>query len=419
MAKDVNKVPIGTNVLEAAKQRIGWAFDTFSKLYLSGPSGKDSSVMMHLVCQEARRRGQKVGALFIDFEAQYQMTIDHVREMFMLYADVIEPHWVALPIRLRNAVSMEQPYWVCWDPECPEAWVRKKPIEACADSSKYPFYFGPKPLVKNEVREAMEFEEFIEEFGLWYGGGQPTACFVGIRCNESLNRWRAIVRKRRSRLENKAWTAWKGESLFNVYPIYDWRTEDIWTFYGRTGLAHNRVYDAMYKAGLSIHQARICQPYGDDQRKGLHLYHVLEPETWSRVVARVSGANSGALYATKRGNILGNGKVTLPDGHTWESFTKFLLASLPKFEREHYENKIAVFLRWWELKGVRPIPDEPDLELAKVWGQKGGPSWYRICKVILKNDRMCRGLSFSQHRSGTYARYAKLIKKRREQWKLI
>ena len=52
----------------------------------------------------------------------------------------------------------------------------------------------------------------------------------------------------------------------------------------------------MHKAGLTIHQQRICQPYGDDQRRGLWLFHLIEPITWAKVVARVNGANSGALY---------------------------------------------------------------------------------------------------------------------------
>lgn len=410
---------LGIDVLTAARERVAWVFDSFPRIYMSGPSGKDSGAMMHLVCQEARKRGRKVGVLYVDLEAQYELTIANIREMFALYADVIDPHWVAIPLRLRNAVSMEQPYWVCWDPECPESWVRKPPPEAITDTSRYPFHVAPQPSVPGEARVAMEFEEFIEAFGHWYAEGEACACLVGIRSDESLNRWRAVTRKRKSRLEGKPWTAWKGSSLFNVYPIYDWKTEDIWTYYGKERLPYNHLYDMMWKAGLSIHQQRICQPYGDDQRRGLAMYHVVEPETWARVVARVSGANSGALYAGKRGNILGNGKVTLPEGHTWKSFAKFLLSSLPAGEREHYENKIAVFLRWYEVRGVPVVPDDTDPELAEKFPRHKGPSWMRICKCILKNDRMCRSLSFSQHVSGTYERYAKLMKKRRQQWGLI
>lgn len=393
---------LDTDVLEEARKRISWAFDSFARLYLSGPSGKDSSVMMHLVCEEARRRGRKVGVLYLDLEAQYQLTIDHVREMFALYADCIEPFWVALPLNLRNAVSQLQPQWTSWDPVCEPMWVRPREPESISDPAAFPFY-----------RHAMEFEEFVEEFGAWYSRGESTGCFVGIRANESLNRWRTIAKRRRSRIEGKPYTAWKGGDLVNVYPIYDWRTEDIWTYVGRERVPYNRIYDGMHKAGLSIHQARICQPYGDDQRRGLNLYHVLEPLTWTRVVARVAGANQGALYAGKRGNILGNGNVDLPEGHTWESFVEFLLTSMPEREAEHYRNKIATFIWWWREKRGIGIVDSAD---PKIEAKRKAPTWRRVAKVILRNDYLCKGLSFTQTKSSNYQAYKALMRKRRERW---
>lgn len=417
MAGDPLKRPLDINVLEAAQQRISWVFDSFPRIYLSGPSGKDSGVAMHLVCQEARRRGRKVGVLYVDLEAQYRCTIDWVHEMFAMYADTIEPHWVALPLHLRNAVSMLQPYWVCWDPEARDKWVRQPDPISITDPDRYPFYELPH-YRSDGSRWAQEFEEFVEHFGHWYGEGEATACFVAIRTDESLNRWRAIVRARKSRLDGLPWTSWKGGSLFNAYPIYDWRTEDVWTYYGKTGLAHNPLYDWMYKAGLSIHQQRICQPYGDDQRRGLAMWHVIEPETWERVVARVSGANYGAVYAGKRGNILGNGKVTLPPSHpTWESYVRFLLDTLPDYEREHYENKIAVFRQWWREKRGMEMVDEAPYE---VEAKKKAPTWRRVAKTILLNDRMCRRLSFSQQRSSetAFERYRKVMRKRRATWGL-
>lgn len=408
---------IGLSVLEAAQQRIAWVFDTFPRIYLSGPSGKDSGVLMHLVCQEARRRGRRVAVLYIDLEGQYTLTIEHVARMMADYADVIEPHWVALPLHLRNAVSMAQPYWICWDPEAREQWIRQPPPQAITDPAYYPFYEPPRTL-RDGTRTAMEFEEFVEQFGTWYADGQPTACFVGIRADESLNRWRSIAKRRKSQLDGLPWTSWKGGTVFNVYPIYDWRTEDIWTYHGRTGLPHNKLYDLMYQAGLSIHQQRICQPYGDDQRRGLAMWHVIEPEAWSRVVARVAGARYGALYAGQRGNVLGIGKVTLPATHpTWESYVQFLLASLPASEREHYENKIAVFRRWWrEKRGMEMIDEAP----YEVEAKRQAPTWRRVAKTILLNDRMCRRLSFSQQRSSdsTYERYRQLMRKRRQAWGL-
>lgn len=134
VTKDWRK-PLGVDVLTAARARIADVFEQFPRVYLSGPSGKDSGVMMHLVCEEARRRGRRVGVLYLDLEAQYRHTIEHVREMFDLYADVIDPFWVALPLHLRNAVSQHQPFWTSWDPRCREAWVRELipcPSRTCA-----------------------------------------------------------------------------------------------------------------------------------------------------------------------------------------------------------------------------------------------------------------------------------------------
>ena len=250
------KKPIGIDVLQAARERIRYTFDHFEAIYVSFSAGKDSSVMMHLVMDEARRRGRRVGILLIDLEAQYQLTIKHAEEMMQMYADCIDPYWVCLPIKLRNAVSNYQPVWCAWDPDKKADWVRSPPKGAITDPDFFDFF-----------EDRMEFEEFIDEFGHWYGDGEATACFVGIRTTESLNRWRALTGDHH-RFGDRKWTTWKGRALYNAYPIYDWRTEDIWTFYGKTGLPHNRVYDLMHRAGVPLHHQRICQPYGDDQRRG-------------------------------------------------------------------------------------------------------------------------------------------------------
>jgi len=395
---------LGINVLAAARQRIAWAFDTFPRIYCSFSGGKDSTVMTHLVMAEAIQRGRKVGLMYIDFEAQYRHTISHIQEMYDLYTDYIEPYWVALPIHLRNAVSMYEHHWICWDREREEDWVRQPSPTSITDSSRFPFY-----------HHAMEFEEFVPAFGHWYarqgdnGKEQLTACFVAIRTAESLNRWRTIA-GHGTKWEERNWTNYIGQTLWNVYPIYDWSTKDVWAYHGKTGKPYNHIYDLMHKAGLTLHQQRLCQPYGDDQRKGLWLFHILEPETWGKIVARVNGANSGARYAQESGNILGNLKISKPEGHTWESFALMLLESLPPKLRNHYENKIAVFIHWWHERGIEMEDDGPIT--------KGEANWKRICKTLLRNDYWCRGIGFSMTSSepSAWRRYQKIMTKRRAQW---
>jgi len=397
----VSKRGIGIDVLLASQRRISWVFDNFPRIYVSFSGGKDSTVMLHLVMAEAVKRGRKIGVLFVDLEGQYKLTIDHVSECYRLYASHIDPHWVCLPIILRNAVSQFEPRWCCWEPGRETDWIRPKPKEA--RPTEYPFF-----------RERMEFEEFVPAFGRWFGGDKLTACFVGIRADESLNRWRTIASERKQCMDGRKWTTWCGESLWNIYPIYDWRTEDIWTWHSRNPQSpYNRLYDRMHQAGLTIHQMRICQPYGDDQRKGLWLFHVIEPETWARVVARVNGANQGALYAQESGNVLGRIKITKPDGHTWQSFAMLLLESQPPTTQEHFRNKIAVFLKWWQSRGYpRGIPDDGEID-------KSAPNWKRICKALLRNDYWCKGLSFTQTKSDAYDRYIKAMRVRRAIWGLI
>ena len=59
-------------------------------------------------------------------------------------------------------------------------------------------------------------------------------------------------------------------------------------FVSKFDLKYNQVYELMYKNGLSIHEQRLCQPYGDDQKNGLDQFKALEYDTWSKVVNRVN-----------------------------------------------------------------------------------------------------------------------------------
>lgn len=399
------KAWLGISVLDAARQRIERVFDDFPRIYVSFSAGKDSGVLLDLACEEARRRGRRIGVLFIDLEGQYEHTVTYALAMYERNADVADPYWVALPLNLRNAVSQFEPQWCCWEPGREADWIRQPPPGAITDEGFFPFF-----------RRRMEFEEFTPAFSHWYAGGvrggKLTCCLVGIRTQESLNRWRTIAGLRKTTHDGLQWTTWVGGPAYNAYPIYDWRTEDIWTYYARSGCPYNPLYDRMHQAGLTIHQARICQPYGDDQRKGLWLYQMIEPETWGRVVARVAGANYGALYAREPGNILGRIKVTKPDHLTWQRFAEILLDSMPPATAEHYRNKIAVFLRWYAVRGTDPIPDEAPVV-------KGQPSWARICKTILRHDYWCHGLTFSQTKGEAYQKYTELMRRRRREWGLM
>lgn len=359
--------------------------------------------MLHLVIDEAKRRNRKIGVLMIDWECQIGLTIDFAKRMFAEYSEWIEPYWCAIPIKTWNACSQIEPEWTAWDPEKKGLWVRQPEPESITDGSIFPFYF-----------EGMPFEEFVPAFGKWYAQDKTCACFVGIRADESLNRFRSIARNDKPTYDGKQYTTHVADQCWNVYPIYDWHTDDIWTYHAKTGRPYNKLYDRMHQAGVKVSQMRICEPFGDEARKGLWLYQVVEPAMWAKVCLRVAGANTGALYCQEKGAVLGNHHIALPDGHTYESFAKHLLNTMPDRTGEHYKNKIAVYLKWWQRRGYElGIPDQAEVRL-----ESGGkvPSWRRITRTLLRNDYWCKGLGFSPTKTAAYQRYMELSKKRRKEW---
>lgn len=383
------------NVLNAAKQRVEWTFDNFENIAVSFSGGKDSTVMFHLVADEAIKRGRKFAVMIVDLEAQYNSTIDHMYKMVEMYAGVIDLHWCCLPISLSNAVSNFEPRWKCWDEDKKELWVRDKP--ECA-KTEYPFF-----------TDGQEFEEFVILWAEWYAQGKPLAVMVGIRADESLNRFRTICTFDKETYHDKRFTTKIIDEVYNVYPIYDWKTRDIWVYHAKyKDKTHNPIYDLMNKAGVPLSQQRLCQPYGHDQRKGLWLYHILEPKTWYKLLCRVNGANSGALYVQETGNISGVNKIYKPANHTWESFTKLVFATMPKITREHYIKRFITFIDGWEKRGyINGIPDEAPLVLEN---DHWAPSWRRICKVLLRNDWWCKGLGLQQPKSDAYGKYLEIKK---------
>ncbi|MGC9715961.1 phosphoadenosine phosphosulfate reductase family protein, partial [Escherichia coli] len=196
MPVTITKIRTGEDVLSAAIHRIEWLFETFSSVCLSFSGGKDSTVLFHLVAEVAYRKKRRFSVLFIDWEAQYQCTIDHIQKMRMMYQDVTDTcYWVALPLTTVNGVSQFQPEWICWEPGV--EWVRQPPEDAITDMAYFPFY-----------RYAMTFEEFVPAFSSWFASNQcSVAILTGVRADESLNRFMGLVSQRKLRYaDDKPWT---------------------------------------------------------------------------------------------------------------------------------------------------------------------------------------------------------------------
>ena len=398
------------NVYDASLKRLEFIFNEFEHVYFSFSGGKDSAVMLQLADTVAKKVNKKFDVLYIDLEGNYKATRNHVKDISKL--DTINNfYWVCLPLKLRNGVSQTQTHWICWDKEQRNNWIRPRPSDSINEDNVKKIW--------DWFTIGMQFEDFIIKFARWYQEHTNTdkvACGVGIRTQESLRRWKSLNKEDKPMYKNKNWTTKiitpKKYDVYNFYPIFDWKTEDIWTATFKYNFKFNMFYEAMYKAGKNINKTRLCQPYGDDQREGLDQFKFFEPETWGKVLMRVEGVNFGNIYAGSLA--LGNKKLHKPEHMTYEEYSCFLLETIGMSNTElmkHYIIKIQRFIDYHKNDGYNIIPDFQDKKLET---KKVVPSWRRICKMLIKNDFYATSLSYSQTKEDD-ERLERILKK----WKRI
>lgn len=420
----MEKVFLDKNVYEAFLERMDFIFSEFDNVYVSFSGGKDSGLLLHLVMDyvQSRNLEKKVGLFHQDFEAQYEKTTEYVTRTFERYGDLCESYWCCLPMGSKTNLSNYQIYWYPWDPESEHIWVRPMPKNRWVislDNNPFDFY-KPKMLQ----------EDLYRQFGRWFRerrGGGHTVALIGMRADESLHRYNAIINKRHP-YKGQAWITNNFKDVWTAAPLYDWTTEDVWVANGRFGYDYNRLYDLFYKAGQSISQMRVASPFNEWASQSLNLYRVIEPKTWAKLVGRIQGANFGAIYGATKA--MGYRQVTLPKGHTWKSYTMFLLSTLPEELRQNYLEKFNFSMDFWKKTGggfapevieeirnrgyaIREngvsnyskdgkhriifegeIPDDTD----DVTGTIDIPSWKRMCYCILKNDHLCRFMGFGPNK---------------------
>jgi predicted phosphoadenosine phosphosulfate sulfurtransferase len=384
----MGKIYLDKNVFEAFSERVNYIFDEFKLVYISFSGGKDSSVMIQLVNEIAKKRGRTFFVYYVDLEAQYTATINHVYELKQL-SQIEKFYHLCLPMSLTNASSILQPKWTCWDKNVKEKWVRDMPDD-CINIDNHDFgdyYF-----------EGIEFEQFMKKFPAYLmkkHNENKIAGLVGIRSDESLNRFRAIAFGKNI-YKDKKWTTDNGNGYYSIYPIYDWKTQDIWGATFKFSLKYNKVYEMMLKNGVGIHEQRICHPYGADQRVSLNQWAAIEPKTWDKIVNRVSGTNFGNIYC--KTSLLGHNGTEKPKHLTWQEYSIFLLESIGMYSptlMNHYVRKLKIYFKYYKDNYNLKIKDIPDYRTPKEAKEHGkGIHWKKIAKCLEKNDFACTSLSY-------------------------
>lgn len=416
----MKKKYLDVNVYDSLMIRFKFIFEEFENIYVSFSGGKDSGLLLNLLLDYKRKYypDRKIGVFHQDFEAQYTYTTEYVEQTFESLKGEADLYWICLPMATRTAVSNYEMFWYPWDDKKEKNWVRPMP------NHEYVINLKNNPITTYKYK--MHQEDLSKQFGRWYKkihDDTSTICLLGMRADESLQRYNGVVNKK-SKYKKQNWITPQFKNVWCASPLYDWTVKDVWHAIFLHGYPYNKLYDMFYIAGLAPSQMRVASPFNDYAKESLNLYRIIDPQTWEKLLCRVRGVNFGNIYGKTKA--LGYRNITLPENYTWEEYTYFLLATLPSKVRKSYLKKFKTSLEFWHTVGggleeatineliengyniqrngisnytifrnsrvifLDKIPDDTD----NIKTSKDLPSWKRMCFCILKNDHMCRYMGF-------------------------
>lgn len=367
------RVDLDTDVYTLALERMAHVFDTFDHVAVSFSGGKDSTATLHVALEVAHsdpryERHLPLRAFFHDEEAIPLETEEYVRRVSQ--RDDVALEWMCLPVKHRNACSRRHPWWWPWAPEDEAKWCRPLPPEARTTLGGFPTWPAEARLSIPDANGLF----FPPRLG-------NCAVLMGIRAQESLTRLRAVRRVAQYGEHNWLVRFNGGSSQSNVwkaYPIYDWRTEDVWTGPAKFGWDWNRAYDRLEMAGVS-HAAQRCSPaFGEEPIRGLYQYAACFPEVWARMAERVPGVGAAVRYA--RTELYGYGsRPEKPPGVTWPEFLSHYLTKHDRAAAAQFTGRIKFFINLHYKKTPDPIA-------AKAPHPVTGTSWDFLLALAMRGD---------------------------------
>lgn len=375
----LKKQEVEQDVLTLSLDRIRHVYDLFDHVAVSFSGGKDSTAVFNLALQVARERGRLPLRVFhFDEEAIPIDVEDYLRRMAEIPDVVIE--WYCVPLKHRNACDPKEPYWYPWEQAKKDLWCRPMPPEAITEIAGYD---------NNDPRTIPEISSllFPPELG-------RCCMLLGIRADESITRYMAVARREDENYIIQHSSGFGGTDVINykhvykAYPIYDWRTEDVWTAPAILGWDYCKYYDLLEMAKVTRIDQRLAPPFGEEPFQRLWQYAKTYPELWQKMVNRVSGANTAALYSKTA--LYGFGDVPeKPQDMEWKEF----LEQQIKKHDEKTQKKIRLRINT-EIKNHFKKTDDPIL--VKVGHYLTGLSWEFLLMIAIRSDTKGRKVASSQ-----------------------
>jgi predicted phosphoadenosine phosphosulfate sulfurtransferase len=330
---------LSQNVFEAALDRIRFVYDHCDEVIATMSGGKDSTVMFELALRVATERSRlPLKVFWLDQEAEWLATESYMRSVFKRAQ--IEPWWFQIPFRLTNSLSFTKNYLHVWDPRAKDIWLRDQ---------------DPLSVKVNPIG-CDRFHTLVECCPSHCGvaDAKNVGVLVGLRADESPRR-RMTLMHQESRYKGITWCM-KSRigNTRKFWPIYDWRTQDVWTAIANEKWTYNHIYDYMYQAG--IRDMRVSALIHETAWHYIRNLHEFEPQLYDRYLKRLAGVNCFDHFDI---NIMPR---QLPSTfRDWKSYRNYLLKYLVEARNQ------GIFKARWK--------------------KQEGDEWYRIhVHEVIVND---------------------------------
>lgn len=228
---------------------------------------------MYKLIQQGKIDPKQLTVIFIDEEAIYDCCIDLVkqwRKRFLVAG--VKFDWYCMPLKQVSCFNQltNDESWITWEPGKEKVWVRQPP----------PFAIRNSPYLTGVGKE--NYQTFLPRVT------KDGIMLSGVRAAESVQRMQYMANLSLGK---------NGITGTNtIYPIYDWKDNDVWKYIDENSLDIPEAYMWMYQAGENRHSLRISNFFACDSLRGLKHVAETDPDLWSRIERREPNAYLVLLY---------------------------------------------------------------------------------------------------------------------------
>jgi predicted phosphoadenosine phosphosulfate sulfurtransferase len=321
----IKKVPAGVDVLTEAKRRLQRIIEMHDHVVCCFSGGKDSLVAMHLTREVLAENGvSKVQVQYRDEELVPRPVLDTVAKVRALpWVDMtyLACQWESTAYLLGRVESYLQ-----WDEK--REWLRPKPDHAVTLPGVHDELFG------------------LDATAGWLFSEGKVGLVMGVRTEESLNRWRSCVNRITDNyMSPSAWT----KRVTICKPIFDWKTNDVFKYLYDHDLEYAKLYDYQMWAG---DQLRVTSPLHATPAKQLFKLREIDPLLYEQVVALFPQATVQERYSRE----FSMDKVMETYGGSWWDIRRWLLQNLDQTQlRWALAEFDSVYARWQNTPDSYPL----------------------------------------------------------------